>query len=128
MRRRPDGMALFFDSAGRVGRVGFVLKAGVLMAILAGYDHVAYGAVRVLTGWLVEWPLFFAAACVLSERLHDCGRSGWWGVFILPAFCLAWPQPHGGVGFAALGLTLASGVALCLTPGEPQFNRYGARP
>jgi uncharacterized membrane protein YhaH (DUF805 family) len=120
-------MALFFDSAGRVGRAGFMVKVGALIAILAIYDQLAHGEVRVLTGWLVEWPLFFAAACVLCQRLHDCGRSGWWGLIILPAFCVAWPQPHDGPSFAALGITLASGLGLCLMPGEPQLNRYGPR-
>jgi len=127
-RPRTDVTAWFFDSSGRVGRVGFVLKIGALIAILALYDKVAHGQVRAISGWLVEWPLFFSAACVLCQRLHDCGQSGWWGVFVLRSFCLTWPQPHGGAGFAALFLTLAVGLGLGLMPGEAQFNRYGPRP
>ncbi len=127
-RQRADGMAQFFESSRRVGRIGFLLKIGVLIVILAVYDAVAHGAVRVLTGWLVEWPLFFSGACILSQRLHDCGRAGWWGAPILMAFCLAWPNPHGAVGLAALAVTTVSALWLCILPGEPQFNRYGPKP
>jgi len=124
-RPRAGVMALFFDSSGRVGRVGFLLKISVLIAILEVYDAIARGVVHALTGWLVEWPLFFSAACVLCQRLHDCGRSGWWGAPVLLAFCLAWPTPHGVLGLFALALTAVSGLWLGLMPGEPSFNRYG---
>ncbi len=127
-RPRVDGMALFFDSSRRTGRVGFLLKISGLIAILALYDAVAHGEVRSLTGWLVEWPLFFSGACVVGQRLHDCGRSGWWGTPILLAFCLAWPYPHGPLGFAALAVAGASGLWLGVMPGKAQFNRYGPRP
>jgi len=127
-RPRADAMALFFDSSGRIGRIGFLLKISGLIAILAVYDAVARGEVRLLTGWLVEWPLFFSAACVLCQRLHDRGRAGWWSAPILLGFCLAWPHPHGAVGRVALAATLASGLWLGLAPGDREFNRYGARP
>jgi uncharacterized membrane protein YhaH (DUF805 family) len=125
-RPRADVLAWFFDSSGRVGRIGFLLKIGVLIVMLAVYDAVARGEVHVLTGWLVDWPLFFSAACVLCQRLHDQGRAGWWSAPILLAFCLAWPHPHGPVGIVELAATLASGLWLGLAPGEPGFNRYGA--
>jgi len=125
---RADVMAQFFDSSGRVGRVGFLIKISMLIAVLAAYDVIARGEVRALTGWLIDWPLFFSAACILSQRLHDRGRAGWWGAPILLAFCLAWPQPHGALGVLELAATLASGLWLALAPGEPGFNRYGARP
>jgi uncharacterized membrane protein YhaH (DUF805 family) len=124
-RPRTDVMALFFDSSGRVGRIGFLLKISVLIIILAVYDGVAGGKIHALTGWVVDWPLFFSAACILSQRLHDRGRAGWWGAPILLAFCLAWPYPNGMIGVAALAATGASGLWLSLTPGEPHFNRYG---
>jgi len=79
-----------------------------------------------LTGWLVDWPLFFSAACVLSQRLHDRGRAGWWGAPILLAFCVAWPHPHGALGVAAAVATGVIGLWLGLMPGAPRFNRYGA--
>jgi uncharacterized membrane protein YhaH (DUF805 family) len=128
LRGRADGLAWFFDSSGRVGRMGFLFKISVLIVILAVYDAVAHGDVRALTGWLVEWPLFFSAACVLCQRLHDRGRAGWWSAPILLEFCLAWPQPHGAVGIVELAATLASGLWLALAPGEPGFNRYGPPP
>jgi uncharacterized membrane protein YhaH (DUF805 family) len=124
-RPRADAMAMFFDSSGRVGRIGFLLKIGALILILAAYDTVARGEVHVLTGWLVDWPLFFSAACVLSQRLHDRGRAGWWGAPILLAFCQAWPHPHGALGLAAAALTGLSGLWLGVMPGERRFNRYG---
>jgi len=125
---RVDVMALFFDSSGRVGRIGFLLKISGLIAILAAYDAIAHGEVRALTGWLVEWPLFFSAACVLCQRLHDRGGAGWWSAPILLEFCLAWPHPHGALGLAALAVTGASGLWLGLMPGELGFNRYGPPP
>ncbi len=128
-RRRADVVAWFFDSSGRVGRIGFVLKISALVLILTIYDEIARSdAVRFLTGWLVNWPLFFSAACVLSQRLHDCGRSGWWGAPILLAFCLARPQAHGVLGVLELAVVVASQLWLGLMPGEPAFNRYGPRP
>ncbi len=127
-RPRADVMAWFFDSSGRVGRLGFRLKSFVLIVILVIYDRVAHGQVRALTGWLVEWPLFFSAACILCQRLHDCGRAGWWSAPILLAFCLAYPQPHGTLGLAALAVTAVSGLWLGFMPGEPGFNRHGPRP
>jgi uncharacterized membrane protein YhaH (DUF805 family) len=121
-------MALFFDSSGRVGRIGFLLKISTLIVILLVYDAVAHGGLRALTGWLVEWPLFFSAACVLCQRLHDRGRAGWWSAPILLAFCLAWPYPQGAIGLIATAVTAVAGLWLVLTPGEPAFNRYGPRP
>jgi uncharacterized membrane protein YhaH (DUF805 family) len=128
-RRRIDFLALFFDSSGRVGRIGFVLKISVLMAILTIYDVVPRGGVvRLLTGWLVNWPLFFSAACVLSQRLHDQGRTGWWGAPILLAFCLSRPEIRGALGVIALVLIVAAPLWLSVAPGEPGFNRYGPPP
>jgi uncharacterized membrane protein YhaH (DUF805 family) len=127
-RSRADVMAWFFDSSGRIGRIGFLLRISVLIVILAVFDAVARGEVRFLTGWLVEWPLFFSSACVLSQRLHDRGLAGWWGAPILLAFCLAWPHPHGAVGPAAAAVMALSGLWLGLMPGAPGFNRYGVGP
>jgi uncharacterized membrane protein YhaH (DUF805 family) len=121
-------MAAFFDSSGRVGRIGFALKIAMLIAVLAIYDAVARGEAHVLTGWLVDWPLFFAAACVLCQRLHDWGRSGWWSAPILLAFCLAWPDPKGAFGLASAVVAAASGLWLGVAPGEPRLNRYGPQP
>jgi uncharacterized membrane protein YhaH (DUF805 family) len=124
-RPPTDVMALFFDSSGRVGRIGFVLKISVLMLILTIYDVIPRGdVVRLLTGWLVNWPLFFSAACVLSQRLHDQGRTGWWGAPIL----LARPEAHGVFGVIELAVIAASQLWLGLIPGEPGFNRYGPPP
>ncbi len=125
---RADLMAWFFESSGRVGRIGFLARLCVLIVILAVYDAVARGAVHALTGWLVDWPLFFSGACVLSQRLHDRGRAGWWAAPILLAFCLAWPHPHGAIGLLALAATGASSLWLGLMPGERGFNRYGLPP
>ncbi len=125
-RGRADGLAWFFDSSGRVGRIGFVLKISTLIAILMIYDVAARGAgVRLLTGWLVNWPLFFSAACVLSQRLHDQGRTGWWGAPILLAFCLSRPAAHGVPGVIELAVIVATQLWLGFVPGEPGFNRYG---
>ncbi len=52
-----------------------------------------------LTGWFVYPGLIFSAACVLSKRLHDRGRSGWWAALVLLAFAAIWPAPRGFFAF-----------------------------
>ena len=69
---------LFLTSSGRAGRIAFILGGGGLLALWAGFDLLAPLAVRDMIGWLVAAALLYSGACVLSQRLHDRGRSGWW--------------------------------------------------
>ncbi|MNN99376.1 hypothetical protein D3C81_2190010 [compost metagenome] len=81
---------------------------------------------RDIAGWLVAAALLYSAACLLSQRLHDRGRSGWWSGPILLAFAMAWPRPQAPFDWIALGLLVLVAVDLILLPGQKAFNRYGA--
>lgn len=127
---------LFLNSTGRVGRFRFVLGAACLIGAWAVTD-----LLLPIPGWLhalVAAALVYCGFCVLSQRLHDRGRSGWWSGLILAAFALAWPPLLTSLSLTPLPLTPLSGVAtaalaliafdLAVLPGQKAFNRYGAAP
>ena len=119
---------LFLTSSGRVGRIAFIVGAAVVLAIWAAFDLLAPLIVRDLVGWIVAAALLYSAACLLSQRLHDRGRSGWWSGLILLAFAMAWPKPAAPLDWVALALLVGVVVDLALLPGQKAFNRYGAPP
>jgi uncharacterized membrane protein YhaH (DUF805 family) len=125
---RIDWTRLFFDGTGRIGRGPFLLATAVLLAIFALYEGAVEGAAHALTAWAVHGVLLFAAACVLSKRLHDRSRAGWWAALVLLAFIVVWPQPDGLIDFLfALPLMWAA-VELGALPGAAGANRFGGRP
>ena len=119
---------LFLTSSGRIGRLGFIGGAVVVLALWAVFDLLAPLKVRDLLGWIVAAALLYSAACLLSQRLHDRGRSGWWSGLILLAFAMAWPRPQAPLDWVALALLLGAVVDLALLPGQKAFNRYGPPP
>jgi len=127
-RGRIDWVQLFFSASGRLARTPFLIAAAVLIAILAAYDAAVLGWARRLTGWLVLSVLLFAGACILSKRLHDRGRSGWWAAPILLAFAMAWPRPAGFLDFLAMVLLIWAAVELGVMRGERGLNRFGPPP
>lgn len=123
MHRFPD---LFLTSSGRAGRTGFCFGAAVLLALWAAFDLLAPLKARDLAGWAVAALLLYCGACVLSQRLHDRGRSGWWSGLILLAVALAWPRPEAPLDWVAAAALILIAVDLALLPGQKAFNRYGA--
>lgn len=117
---------LFLNSTGRVGRLKFVLGAGALLSAGLGVERLV-AAPAWISGLLMT-ALLYGGACLLSQRLHDRGRSGWWSGPILLALALAWPLPHGAAGWIAAAALAAAAVDLALLPGQAGFNRYGAGP
>jgi uncharacterized membrane protein YhaH (DUF805 family) len=117
---------LFLTSSGRIGRIAFLVGAGLVLGVWAAFDLLAPLAARDMASWLVAAGLLYSAACLLSQRLHDRGRSGWWSGPILLAFAMAWPQPQAPFDWIALGLLVLVAVDLILLPGQHAFNRYGA--
>ena len=117
---------LFLTSSGRIGRIAFIVGAGVLLALWAAFDLLAPLMVRDMVGWLVAAALLYGGACLLSQRLHDRGRSGWWSGPILLAFALAWPQPLTFLGWVATAALVLIAFDLAVLPGQKAFNRYGA--
>ena len=117
---------LFLTSSGRIGRIAFILGAGVVLAIWAAFDLLGPLKARDLAGWLVAAALLYSAACLLSQRLHDRGRSGWWSGPILLAVAMAWPRPQAPLDWIAAVILILVAVDLALLPGQKTFNRHGA--
>jgi uncharacterized membrane protein YhaH (DUF805 family) len=116
------------SSTGRLSRAPFLACAAVLLAIAAGYE---YGLVRLLgahAGWVVYPLILFPTACILSKRLHDRGRAGWWGFLIVWALVEAWPQPRTWFGYAGVLVLVVTFLDLGLMPGQPGANRFGLKP
>ncbi|MEO6378881.1 MAG: DUF805 domain-containing protein [Caulobacteraceae bacterium] len=123
-----DWTQLFFSSSGRLARTPFLVAAAVLIVVLAVYDAAAGVALHWLTGWVVYPVLIFCSACVLSKRLHDRGRSGWWAAVILIAFGAAWQSPRGYPGVVGCLVIVWTVVELGLLSGEQGANRFGPNP
>ena len=111
-----------------MSRVAFLACAAVLLAMAAGYEYGLARGVGWRAGWVVYPLLLFPTACIVSKRLHDRGRAGWWGFLIVWALVEAWPAPTTGLGYAALLVLAATFVDLGLMPGAAGLNRFGANP
>ena len=115
---------LFLNSTGRIGRIRFLTGAACLIGAWVAVDIFLR-----TPGWLhalVAAALLYGGFCILSQRLHDRGRSGWWSGPILLAFALAWPQPLTLLGWVATAALVLIAFDLAVLPGQKAFNRYGA--
>ena len=130
MNGKIDWTEQFFSADSRSGRLPFVLSAAVLIVLLSLYESVAatYAVLHWATGLFVYGLLIFTGACVLSKRLHDRGRSGWWAPLIMLAFILIWPYPKDFWDVIALLFLIWAFVELALMPGEQGANRFGPNP
>jgi uncharacterized membrane protein YhaH (DUF805 family) len=128
MSDRSEWAELFLSSNGRLSRTPFLIAAGVLIGVAALYEAIAGYTLHWLTGWLVYPALLFSGACVLSKRLHDRGRSGWWALLILVAVIAVWPQPEHFLDFMFSLVIVWAIVELGVMGGEQGANRYGANP
>jgi len=125
MNGKIDWGNLFFSAAGRGRQLHFLIGAAVLLLLLFLYDSAVKGALQFVTGWIVYPVLLWMGACVLSKRLHDRGRSGWWSAVILLAVVMVWPTPTGFFDFVAVLVLVWAVVDLGVMPGERGDNRYG---
>ncbi|HXV00925.1 MAG TPA: DUF805 domain-containing protein [Caulobacteraceae bacterium] len=119
---------LFASPAGRCPRTPFWIAATTLMLLLAIYEAIAFPTLKLLSFWFVYPALLASGACVISKRLHDRGRSGWWAALVLLAVMLVWRTPNGGRFLLALPVLFWSLVELGLLPGEQGANRFGPSP
>ena len=111
-----------------MGRAHFLIAAAVLLGLAVIYEASFGATLHWLTGWLVYPALLYAGACVLSKRLHDRGRSGWWAALVLFALVAVWPTPH-GLGALAFVLILAwAAIELGVMQSEAGANRFGPSP
>ena len=123
-----DWSELFFSAAGRAPRAPSLAAAALLLAIAALYEAIVGPTLHWLTGWIAYPALFFSGCCVLSKRLHDRGRSGWWAALILFAIVAVWPRPDNFFDFIFALVLVWAGVELGAMPGEAGTNRYGPNP
>ena len=119
---------LFLSAQGRAPRVPSVIAAVVLVVTAALYQDLVGSTLHWISGWVVYPSLFYAGTCVLSKRLHDRGRSGWWAAIILASIVAIWPHPAGFLDFAFFLVVVWGFVELAIMPGEQGANRYGANP
>ena len=123
-----DWVELFFSSAGRLARGPFLIAAAVLIAVASLYESLMGPTLHWLTGCLVYPLLIFCAACILSKRLHDRGRSGWIAAILILALIAVWPSPSGFFDFLFALVLIWGAVELGALPGEQGANRYGPNP
>lgn len=118
-------MELLFSSSGRLSRPAFLAGMACVLGTLWLYDRWIGGVLRLLTGWGVLAVLLFSGCCLVSRRLHDLGRAGWWTACGLALFLIASPGAKVGMGSVGAGLLAAFALWLCLTPGQASSNRFG---
>ena len=128
MNGQIDWSELFFSAAGRAARGPSLLAAAILIGIAALYEAIVGTTLHWLTGGFIYPALIYCGACVLSKRLHDRGRSGWWAALILFAIVAVWPQPTGFFDFLFVVVLIWAGVELGAMLGEAGTNRYGPNP
>jgi uncharacterized membrane protein YhaH (DUF805 family) len=119
---------LFLSAQGRAPRLPSLIAAAVLLGLAALYEALVGTTLHWITGWFVYPALFYAGACVLSKRLHDRGRSGWWSALILVSIVAVWPHPVGFLDFLFFLVLVWAFVELAVMPGEQGANRYGVNP
>jgi uncharacterized membrane protein YhaH (DUF805 family) len=125
---RTDLGELMFSSTGRLSRAPFLGAAAVLLVLAAAYEYGLHRGLGLSAGWIVYPALLFPTACILSKRLHDRGRAGWWAFLVVWALVEAWPAPSNLFGYVALAVLAVTFLDLGLTPGEADVNRFGANP
>lgn len=120
------------SAEGRMARLPFLACAMLLVALTALYEAVvepeSMAALHWVSGVFVYGALFYAGACLLSKRLHDRGKSGWWAALVLGAIVLCWPTPQGVLDFLGVVVLVWATVELAVMPGEQGANRFGPNP
>ncbi len=122
-----DWKAVFFSAEGRLARKPFWGAAALLLAILVLYNSVAGLTLRLVTGWMMYPILIFCGVCVLSKRLHDRGRSGWYAAPVIIALTGA-EGPWRGVDIIFVAILAWAAVELGVLTGEQGANRFGVNP
>jgi uncharacterized membrane protein YhaH (DUF805 family) len=128
MNDRAELADLFLSASGRMARGPFLIASALLLGFATLYEAAAEAVLHLLTGWLVYPPLLFFATCVLSKRLHDRGRSGWWAALILLSLVAIWPTPRHFLDFLFAAVVVWTIIELGAMPSEQGANRYGPNP
>ncbi|EJL30363.1 putative membrane protein [Caulobacter sp. AP07] len=128
MNDRGEWTDLFLSASGRIARGPFLIASAALLGFAVLYEAIAGMTIHLLTGWLIYPPLLFFATCVLSKRLHDRGRSGWWAALILISLVAVWPTPKHFLDFLFAAVVVWAIIELGAMPSEQGANRYGPNP
>jgi uncharacterized membrane protein YhaH (DUF805 family) len=128
MNGNLDLRDLFFSADGRIARTPFWLGATLLLMLLALYQSVDSVTLHWVTGWFVYPLLTYPAVCVLSKRLHDRGKSGWFAAPIILAMISVFSAPFGFFDFAWSLVLVWTVVELGFMAGEQGANRFGVSP
>jgi uncharacterized membrane protein YhaH (DUF805 family) len=123
-----DWRELFASPVGRCPRTRFWFAVASLFILAVVYEAVAGPTVKLLTFWFIYPALLASGACVVSKRLHDRGRTGWWAVLVLLGVILVWRAPNAARLLLALPILIWSAVELVLMQGEQGANRFGPSP
>ncbi|WP_304177351.1 DUF805 domain-containing protein [Phenylobacterium aquaticum] len=119
---------LFFTATGRLSRTPFLIASAILFTVGAIYEASVGATLHWLTGWFIYPALIYCGACVLSKRLHDRGRTGWFAALILFSLAALWQQAGGLFGAAFAVVMIWAVVELGVMPGELGANRFGVNP
>ena len=128
MNSSTDLRELFLSGDGRLARSPFWIAAGLLLSLAILYEAVAGTTLHLVTGWVVYPALLYCAACVLSKRLHDRGRSGWYAAPVLAALIAIWDPPLRFTDFIFAVVLVWATVELAVLRGEIGANRFGPSP
>ena len=128
MNDGADWRDLFLSADGRLARTPFWIVAGVLLGLAVLYEAVAGDSLHLVTGWVVYPALLYCAACVLSKRLHDRGRSGWYAALVLAALIAIWTAPLKFTDFIFAMVLVWATIELAVMRGEVGANRFGPSP
>jgi uncharacterized membrane protein YhaH (DUF805 family) len=108
-----------------MGRGAFLGCGAVLLALAYAYAYEVAPRLDPRLVWIVYTLLLFPTACILSKRLHDRGRAGWWAFVPVWALVVVWPQPSTPLGWVGAVVLAATLVELGLMPSRPEVNRFG---
>src|SRR3569623_23028 len=117
MNGQVDWGEIFFSALGRAPRTPSWIATVILVVFAALYETIP-SLLHWLSGWFVYPVLIYCSACVLSKRLHDRGRSGWWAALVLFATVAVWPQPNSFFDFFFTLVLISAAVDLGAMPGE----------
>jgi uncharacterized membrane protein YhaH (DUF805 family) len=107
-----------FGFQGRIGRIQYIwlilmpwsvalLVLGFILAVSPSRDNIIFGLASFILGIALIW-IFIA---VMTKRLHDIDKSGWWQLIqVIPIIGYIMP------------------FYMAVRPGTKDVNRYGQKP
>ena len=117
-----------------MSRLPFAACGAFLALLWAGFVYARSLGLDPRWVWAVCPLLLFPTACIVSKRLHDLGRAGWWGFVIVWAL-VEWgmaidaaPAPTTALGYGAGFVLILAEAYLVFVAGAPGANRFGANP